>query len=108
MKNHKDDAKKMLNEKPKLPIIVAVDGPAGSGKSSVCASVCRSLGWCYVNTGIIYRALGARIIALVGRHTKAMAKANPNTKLPAFEFFTGKAAELSFVTQTVTQKSDTV
>lgn len=56
MKNNKEDAKKMLNEKK--PIIVAVDGPAGSGKSSVCAAVCKELGWVYVNTGIIYRALG--------------------------------------------------
>lgn len=39
-------------------IIVAVDGPAGSGKSSVCAKVSQKLGWTYVNTGFLYRAVG--------------------------------------------------
>lgn len=40
------------------PKIVAVDGPAGSGKSSICATVCKELGWSYVNTGALYRAVG--------------------------------------------------
>ncbi|MFW7381035.1 MAG: (d)CMP kinase [Oligoflexus sp.] len=39
-------------------IVVAVDGPAGSGKSSVCALVSQRLGWTYVNTGFLYRAVG--------------------------------------------------
>lgn len=38
-------------------VIVAVDGPAGSGKSSVCSKVCQRLGWTYVNTGFLYRAI---------------------------------------------------
>ena len=41
----------------KRPKIIAVDGPAGSGKSSICAEVCRRIGWTYVNTGALYRAL---------------------------------------------------
>jgi cytidylate kinase len=40
------------------PRIVAVDGPAGSGKSSICATVCKDLAWSYVNTGALYRAIG--------------------------------------------------
>lgn len=40
------------------PIIVAVDGPAGSGKSSICFHVAARLGWTYVNTGALYRAVG--------------------------------------------------
>lgn len=42
---------------PKRCKIVAVDGPAGSGKSSVCSQVCQRLGWTYVNTGFLYRAV---------------------------------------------------
>ena len=38
------------------PIIVAVDGPAASGKSSICQTVSETLSWSYVNTGTIYRA----------------------------------------------------
>jgi cytidylate kinase len=52
-----------LNAQPEIVMnanrckIVAVDGPAGSGKSSVCSKVCKRLGWTYVNTGFLYRAV---------------------------------------------------
>jgi cytidylate kinase len=36
---------------------VAVDGPAGSGKSSVSRAVARALGFAYLDTGAAYRAL---------------------------------------------------
>lgn len=39
-------------------LIIAVDGPAGSGKSSICRAVASRLGWTYVNTGALYRAIG--------------------------------------------------
>lgn len=39
------------------PIVVAVDGPAGSGKSSVCRESARRLGFGYLDTGAAYRAL---------------------------------------------------
>lgn len=39
------------------PFIVAVDGPSGSGKSSVCAQACQQLGFVYVNTGQVYRCV---------------------------------------------------
>ncbi|MFM5904365.1 MAG: (d)CMP kinase [Microbacteriaceae bacterium] len=37
--------------------IVAIDGPAGSGKSSVSKQVARQLGFGYLDTGAAYRAL---------------------------------------------------
>lgn len=39
------------------PIVVAVDGPAGSGKSSVSRASARRLGFDYQDTGAAYRAL---------------------------------------------------
>lgn len=39
------------------PFVVAVDGPAGSGKSSVSKEVARLLGYGYLDTGAAYRAL---------------------------------------------------
>jgi CMP/dCMP kinase len=39
------------------PIVVAVDGPAGSGKSSVSNAVARRLGFAYLDTGAAYRAV---------------------------------------------------
>ena len=38
-------------------MVIAVDGPAGSGKSSVCRGVARRLGLRYLDTGAMYRAV---------------------------------------------------
>jgi len=38
--------------------VVAIDGPAGSGKSTVARLLARDLGWTYLDTGAIYRTLG--------------------------------------------------
>ena len=38
-------------------MIVAIDGPAGSGKSTVAQSLARRLGFLYLDTGAMYRAL---------------------------------------------------
>jgi len=38
-------------------LVVAVDGPSGSGKSSVCREVARRLGLRYLDTGAMYRAV---------------------------------------------------
>jgi cytidylate kinase len=38
------------------PHVIAMDGPAASGKSSVAREVAAKLGWIYVNTGNMYRA----------------------------------------------------
>jgi cytidylate kinase len=39
------------------PFVVAVDGPSGSGKSSVSREVARRLGAAYLDTGAMYRAV---------------------------------------------------
>lgn len=44
-------------------IAVAVDGPAGSGKSSVSRAAARELGFEYQDTGAAYRALAWRAVA---------------------------------------------
>lgn len=38
-------------------MIVAIDGPAGSGKSTVAKAVARRLGFAYLDTGAMYRAV---------------------------------------------------
>lgn len=38
-------------------MIVAIDGPAGSGKSTVASTLARRLGFRYLDTGAMYRAL---------------------------------------------------
>lgn len=37
------------------PKIIAIDGPAGSGKSTIAALTSQKLGWDYLNTGALYR-----------------------------------------------------
>lgn len=39
------------------PNIIAIDGPAGSGKSSVAKEVGQKIGYCYLDTGALYRAV---------------------------------------------------
>ena len=38
--------------------VVAVDGPSGSGKSSICAATSKKNGWAHISSGVLYRALG--------------------------------------------------
>jgi len=45
------------------PLVVAVDGPAGSGKSSVCRGTAARLGWHYLDTGAMYRAMTWAVLA---------------------------------------------
>ena len=42
--------------------IIAIDGPAGSGKSTVAKEVAKRLGFLYVDTGAMYRALTLKAI----------------------------------------------
>jgi CMP/dCMP kinase len=39
-------------------MVITIDGPAGSGKSTVAEEVARRLGFSFLNTGNMYRALG--------------------------------------------------
>jgi cytidylate kinase len=44
--------------------IIAIDGPVGAGKSTVARELARALGFSYINTGAMYRA-----VALVARES---------------------------------------
>lgn len=39
------------------PISIAIDGPAGAGKSTIARRLAKELGFCYVDTGAIYRTV---------------------------------------------------
>ena len=41
-----------------MPYVIAIDGPAGAGKSSVSRALAARLGFTYVDTGAMYRAVG--------------------------------------------------
>ncbi len=42
--------------------IIAVDGPAGAGKSTVSKIVARKLAYTYIDTGAMYRAVGLKVL----------------------------------------------
>lgn len=42
--------------------IIAIDGPAGSGKSTVARAVAQRLGWEFLDTGAMYRAVTAEAL----------------------------------------------
>ncbi|MCM8796020.1 MAG: (d)CMP kinase [Candidatus Omnitrophica bacterium] len=44
-------------------MIIAIDGPAGAGKSTVSKIIARKLGFLYIDTGAMYRALTLKAIS---------------------------------------------
>ena len=43
-------------------MIVAIDGPAGAGKSTVARALARALGYPYLDSGAMYRAVGLALL----------------------------------------------
>ena len=60
-------------------ISVALDGPAGAGKSTIAREVARRLGFLHVDTGALYRAIGLDALR------RGADPANPEEVLPFLE-----------------------
>ena len=43
-------------------LVIAVDGPAGAGKSTIARKAAAELGFIYVDTGALYRAVGLKFL----------------------------------------------
>lgn len=74
--------------------VVAIDGPAGSGKSSVSKAAARGLGFAYLDTGAAYRALAWYVAdaGLDGEDSAAVIAA-----LPGFDYAIGTDPDEYFV-----------
>lgn len=46
-----------------MPINIAIDGPAGAGKSTIAKAAAKAFGFIYVDTGALYRAIAYHILS---------------------------------------------
>ena len=60
-------------------INIAIDGPAGAGKSTIAKTVSKNLGYIYVDTGALYRTVGLNALRL-GKDTKSKEEVVPTLK----------------------------
>lgn len=49
------------------PFSVAIDGPSGAGKSTIAKLLAKELGFIYVDTGALYRAIGYEVLKRGGK-----------------------------------------
>ena len=56
---------------------IAIDGPAGAGKSTIARALAKSLGFTYVDTGAMYRAIALKLVrdGVDGSDEQAVARA---------------------------------
>jgi len=64
-------------------LTIAIDGPAGAGKSTVAQIVARRLNYNYIDTGAMYRAVAWQAINnnLTGQDTEAITKVSETTNI---------------------------
>src|SRR5439155_1245618 len=48
--------------------VIAIDGPAASGKSSTAQAVARRLGWAHLDSGALYRAITLAVLDNLGNN----------------------------------------
>ena len=67
-------------------INIAIDGPAGAGKSSIAREVASQLGFVYVDTGALYRAIAENVTESI-RTPEVSMKASEVSALPEVREF---------------------
>ena len=57
---------RLIRRGPAEPVLIAIDGPAGAGKSTVARAVARRLGFTYLDSGAMYRCVALRALERSG------------------------------------------
>ena len=52
--------------RPRAPVLVAIDGPPGAGKSTVARALARELGFTYLDSGAMYRCVALAALDAAG------------------------------------------
>ncbi len=76
-------------------MIIAIDGPAGSGKSTVCKILAQRLGFAYLDTGAMYRAVAWALAGAGSRQMEAGSK--PGSQAPCFSLPAAKLEHIPLI-----------
>lgn len=88
------EEKKMSTQKS---INIAIDGPAGAGKSTIAKAVAKKLGYIYVDTGAMYRAMALYFLrkGIPAEDTEAISKAGKEAEV-SIDYVNGEQQVLLF------------
>ena len=78
-----------MNDKVLIPFIVAIDGPAAAGKGTLARRLAADFGLAYLDTGSLYRAVAARLLAAGGDPDDLVAAASAADNLGAADLERG-------------------
>lgn len=73
-----------------VPLVVTIDGPAASGKSTLALRLAQALGLPFLDTGLLYRAVGRRLLEAGGDPRDAAAALAAAEALTANEVVTAR------------------
>jgi cytidylate kinase len=79
---------------PKRGPVIAIDGPAGTGKSSATKRLAEALGFIHVDTGALYRAVAYLVLQQSAPNEGASAEVNPEN-VSEQSGFAERAAEIA-------------
>ena len=84
---------------------VAVDGPAGSGKSTVAKEIAKALGILYIDTGAMYRTIGTKVLpdAEVKIYLDASVEERAKRRVGELEA-QGKTADLEIIREEIAHR----
>ncbi|MCQ2421844.1 MAG: (d)CMP kinase [Lachnospiraceae bacterium] len=80
-----------------MSVNIAIDGPAGAGKSTIAKAVAARLGYIYVDTGAMYRALALYLLrkGITAEDTEAISKAGREAEV-SIDYVNGEQQVLLF------------